>query len=82
MKTTISLPDEYHKKLRKIAIDRSSTMAELISEAVREKFFKGNSSSSQQRPSFPFNELRGLLSPQSTSLKEIQDLKKLWNRKL
>lgn len=81
MKTSIAIPDNYHKRLRKIAIDRSSTMAELICEAIREKFFRKDSSVSDEKPSLPFNELRGILSSHAT-MKDIQDLKKLWNRKL
>lgn len=78
MKTTISLPDEYHRKLRKMAIDHSSTMADLICEAIRDKFFheKGVRPQAAKTPS-PLSQLQGILDT-SSSAKEMLNLKKLW----
>ena len=36
-RTTISLPPELHKRLRLLAAERGTSMAELIREAVEEK---------------------------------------------
>jgi predicted transcriptional regulator len=36
-RTTISLPPELHKRLRRLAAERGTSMAELIREAIEEK---------------------------------------------
>ena len=82
MKTTITLPDNYHKKLRKLAIDRSLTMADLICDAVRDRFFsfKGGEALSENMPgALPLNQLQGFLGPVSATDKEIKKLKRLWS---
>ena len=82
MKTSIAIPDNYHKQLRKLAIDRSSTMAELICEAIRKTFFPDAPTETTTTHTLPFNQLRGILADTHSTYKEIQDLKKLWNRRL
>lgn len=82
MKTTITLPDTYHKKLKKLAVDRSLTMAGLICEAVRDRFFsfKGvEAASEDMQETLPLNQLQGFLGPASTTDKEIKKLKHIWN---
>lgn len=82
MKTTVSIPDSYHKKLKKIAIDQSTTMAELICQALEEKFFVSSKSHYQSPlPSLPFNHLKGVLKGLSSSPKEVMDLKNIWKVK-
>jgi hypothetical protein len=70
VKTTLRLPDFYHKKLRKVAIDRSLTMAELICQAIREKFF----STDEPVP----GKIQGILKDRPSTEKEIKNLKRLW----
>lgn len=85
MKTTISLPDEDHRRLRKLAIDRSTTMADLILGAVRERYFdeRGLAEGTgydplEKKP--PLVELRGFLSDVPSTEEEVMGLEKIWNR--
>lgn len=83
MKTTIFIPDSYHKKLKKIAIDQSTTMAELICQAVEEKFFVSSSFHHQGLSlPLPLNHLQGALKGLSSSPKEVMNLKNIWKVKL
>jgi len=83
MKTTITLPNLYHKELKKIAVDQSKTMAELIWEAVQEKFFKGKKvTEKKSKEEFPFNKLKGLMKAFDTSEIEISDLRQQWKKRL
>ena len=77
MKTTLSLPDSYHRSLRKIAIDRSVTMAALICEAIKEKFFMG-SLIDDRTDIMPLQKTRGILKDKPSTAKEIRLLKKVW----
>lgn len=76
MKTTISIPDLYHKRLKKIAIDRSATLNDLVAEALQHKFF--HSENVVENQDFPFNQLKGVLGKFSSSEAEIKQLKKIW----
>lgn len=79
MKTTITIPNEEHMALRKLAIERSVTMSDLIVEAVTEKFLL-NMKKKVAAPT-GLKSLEGFLSDQKSSMKDIRELKKIWERK-
>lgn len=84
MKTTITLPDDLHKELKKLAIDRAAHMADLIVQALRVTFFMSKPQnaarpSSQQADDPLYGILKGKT---NTSWREIQKLKKLWKVRL
>ena len=88
MKTTITIPDVYHKQLRKMAIDESVTLNDLIERAIVRVFFTGNPSSQSlheedlevSHKELPLNSLAGILKGiTSTTDEEIKELKNIWN---
>ena len=82
MKTTITLPDIYHKQLKRLAIDHSKTMAELIVEAIKSTFFgRVDTRESKNLPGSPLSRLEGSLHTVSGSEKQVMNLKKIWNKK-
>src|SRR3989338_1134913 len=79
MKTTITIPNEEHMALRKLALERSVTMSDLIVEAVTEKFLLN-----MKKPvaaSTGLKSLEGVLTDQKSSMKDIRELKKIWELK-
>ncbi len=83
MKTTITIPDTYHKMLRKISIYRSMTLTDLVSEAIRKTFFSAaiDDSVNSQTADLPFNQLHGMMRGSVSSKRDIGKLKKIWNKK-
>lgn len=82
MKTTITLPDQYHLHLRKLALEQSTTMADLICEAIKEKFFERQRKKSSPLKKQSFNDLEGDLSEFKTSEAELKKLKKKWGNRI
>lgn len=81
MKTTITLPDDLHKELKKLAIERTTHMADLIVEAVRSTFFlsKEKSKTTVNSKKQPDDPLYGILKGKTNaSWRDTQQLKKLW----
>lgn len=82
MKTIITLPDHYHKELKKIAIERSTTLTSLIWETLKEKFFSDSSKNDNTiSRQLPLNQLKGILSQHKSSEHDINQLKQIWDKK-
>ena len=81
MKTTITLPDSYHKQLKQLATKRSTTMTKLVWEALKQTFFPPQIKTTKQ-DSPPFKRMKGIFSDMSASEEDIQELKKTWSRDL
>ncbi len=78
MKTSISLSDDSHRALRRLALDRRTTMARLIEEAVQEKFLSSPALPLSEPSPPPLSRLYGSLKTHQSTARDLQKLKSAW----
>lgn len=79
MKTSVFIPNILHKLLQRLSLERGTTMAELIAQAVRQTYVPGNHSHKSEKVT-ALARLRGTLKGHS-SASQISSLKQMWNNK-
>lgn len=79
MKTTLVLPDPLYKRLKRQAVDRSTTLTQLVIDAVTRYFATSAATKTNSAPKKP--SLRGILKTKATEA-DIKELKDMWMKKI